>query len=88
MKKYQFVLLAFSLILINTCQPLRIVCEFSAALHENETLSPEAINTKLCTHINFNYLSISNEFELMFSSEKDHCKPFLLVKIILSLTFI
>ena len=66
------------IILINLCEPFRIVCEYNLAIksyvNDDESLVPEIIDSKLCTHINFNYLSISNEFELMFNTEHDQCK--------------
>ncbi len=90
MSKYLTFLVTFILVL-NTYKSIRIICEFNADMQsENGKLLPEGVNSKLCTHINFNYLSISNEFELMFNSPNDHCKyiDFLFTKCLLFFVYL
>ena len=56
----------------------RIVCDYSAWTQQNnlrhETFTAHDLPDKLCTHLNYNYLNISSDFDIMFSSRSDICK--------------
>lgn len=83
---YIFLLLSLIIKKFETTTTTRIVCEYNVQTSNEKSalLLPENINGSLCTHINFNYMSISNEFELMFNTENDHCNKYIFLTLLKS----